>query len=295
MGVLIVILFIFALLVFPFMRYFLFHPIKCGKQAILDIYKYVKYKKQNICPFYGQIYMFVASGSKAFGSGKTLSMVEWLRFVYDKYNNKLVWSETEKKFVRQNVIIISNVKLNDIPYIPFVGRDQFVNIDKLDHKPEDVIIYAIDEAGAEFNSRNYKDNLPTDFLVRLLQVRHNKCAFAMTAQRFNFVDKLLRNVTGIVTTCEKKWRIVRLREYDAFSLETAVNSDLIQPLTTRFYFATDRLYNSYDTLYNVEKLKAQLEDGDLLDTAEILERVKGDGLEPIQAGRRLKKAYKVKR
>lgn len=282
---------IFLLLLFPYARYFVFHPIICLRGAFLDVYSYIHEKRFNLCPFYGQIYMFVASGAKAFGSGKTLSMVEWLRMVYKKYNGLTVYDSDLKEYVVQHIIIISNVKLNDIPYIPFRGRDQFVNIDKLPHGKMDIVIYAIDEAGAEFNSRNYKENLPTDFLVRLLQVRHNKVAFCMTAQRFQFVDKLLRNVTGVVTTCKKRWRIVRLQEYDAFSLENAQNPEMITPICTRWYYANDELYNSYDTLYNVEKLKNQLDSGEILNTSEILDNIKSDG--DIQRVRnKFRKAYR---
>lgn len=294
MGILYIILICFLLLAFPYARYFVCHPITCIGGACTDIYRHFHFKKSNLCPYYGQIYMFVASGSRAFGSGKTLSMVEWLRMVYHRYNGLTVYDEEAKEFVTQHVIVISNVKLNDIPYIPFRGRDQFVNIDKLDHGKMDILVFAIDEAGAEFNSRNYKENLPPSFMQRFLQVRHNKVCVCMTCQRFQFLDKMLRNVTGIVTTCRKRWRIVRLQEYDAFSLENAVNPEMIQPLCTKWYYATDKLYKSYDTLYNVEKLKEQLDSGDFLNTAEILESIKNDGsIENVR--NRVRRAYRTRK
>ena len=294
MGILIFIGLIFVIIVFPVVRYCVFHPVKCLKQGFKDMWGYFHYKKYNLCPFFGQIYMFVADGVHAFGSGKTLSMVEWLTSVYEKYNGLEVFDEEKQEFTIQHVIIISNVKLNGIPYIPFTAKDQFINIDKIPHSSMDILLFAIDEAGAEFNSREYKSNLPTDFLVRLLQVRHNKVGFVMTSQRFTFVDKLLRNVTGLVCTCRKVWRIVQLNYYDGFTLENAQNSELVRPIKTRFYFATDKLYNSYDTLYNVEKLKQQLESGDLLDTSEILERIKSDG-DLQQVSNKIKKRYKAKK
>ena len=99
----------------------------------------------------------------------------------------------------------------------------------------------------------------------------------MTSQRFTFVDKVLRQICGVVTTCKKKWRIVRLQDFDAYMLENAQNPELIQPISTRYYIATDRLFNSYDTTYNVEKLKYQLESGDLLNTEEILAKIGDSG------------------
>lgn len=291
--ILIIFGFFFLLALFPFLKYYVLHLPTCIKATYKDIKKYITHKEKNVCPYVGRIFMFVASGAQAFGSGKTLSMVAWLRMVYKEYNGLSVWDEENGCLTTQHIIIISNIELKDIPYIPFRGRDQFVNIDKLPHSPQDVIIFAIDEAGMEFNSREYKTNLPTDFLVRLLQCRHNRVSFCMTAQRFGFVDKLLRNCTGIVTTCLKRWRIVRLQEYDGYSLENATNPDLIQPLSTKFYFANDDLFNSYDTNYNVEKLKQQLEDGDLLDTEEILNRIQQTpNIEGVQ--NKLRKKYRSK-
>lgn len=291
MGIIIIAFLVFLMIVNPFIRYFVFHPVKCVKNGVIDLYKYFAHKKKNNCPYFGQIYMFVAEGERAFGSGKTLSMVEFLRFVYKSYNGLKVWDDEKKDFVIQHIIIVSNVQLLDIPYIPFIGKDQFIDIDKIPHDKQDVILFAIDEAGSEFNSRQYKDNFPTDFLVRLLQIRHNKVGFLMTSQRFTFTDKLLRNVTGVVMTCRKMWRIVRLQYFDGYTLENCSNPEMVRPFKTRFYFADDYLFAAYDTLYNVEKLKMQLSDGDLLDTEEILARIKqDDNLEVIKP--KLKKKYK---
>lgn len=291
MGVIIIGILVFVVFINPFARYFVLHPVKCFKNGAIDLYNHFAHKVKNVCPYYGQIYMFVAEGTKAFGSGKTLSMVEFIRFVYNTYNGLQVWDDETNSFVIQHIIIVSNVQLMDIPYIPFIGKDQFINIDKIPHEKQDVILFCIDEAGSEFNSRQYKDNLPTDFLVRLLQIRHNRCGFLMTSQRFTFTDKLLRNVTGVVMTCRKMWRIVRLQYFDGYTLENCSNPELVRPFKTRFYFADDKLFSAYDTLYNVEKLKNQLSDGDLLDTEEILARIKqDDNLQIVKP--RIKRKYK---
>lgn len=282
---------VMVLIMFPFLRWMLFHPVTSGRWAFTDIFDYIKHKRYNECKAYGQVFMFTASDSQAFGSGKTLSMVRWVRNTYKHYNGLPVWDENTKSFVNQRIIVISNVQFNDIPYIPFIGRDQFVQLDKLPHTEHDILLFVIDEAGMEFNSRSYKDNLPTSFLVKLLQVRHNKVALAMTSQRFTFVDKILRQICGVVTTCKKKWRLVRLQDYDAYTLENAQNPELIQPIATRYYFAKNDLFSSYDTTYNVEQLKRQLEDGDLLTTEEILARL-GDSGNPEVAKPRWRRRYR---
>lgn len=283
---------IIAFVMFPQFRYMIIHPIVTITYGFKDIKDRIVHKRVNECKEFGKVVMFTASGSKAFGSGKTLSMVRWVRWLYKRYNGLKVWDDELQQFVNQRVIIISNVELLDIPYIPFRGRDQFVNIDKLEHTKHDVLCFVIDEAGMEFNSRNYKENLPTDFLVRLLQVRHNKVLFVMTAQRFGFVDKVLRSICGVVTTCKIWWRIVRLQDFDAYALENSQTPELIQPLSTRYYFAKDDLFNAYDTTYNVQKLKDQLKDGELLETTEILNKIGDSGSNPEVARPRWRKKYR---
>lgn len=285
---------IIVLLMFPFLRFCLFHPVSSGRWAIWDIFDYLKHKRGNECKAYGQVFMFCASDSQAFGSGKTLSMVRWVKGIYKRYHGLPVWDEATKSFVAQRIIVISNVVFNDIPFIPFRGREQFINLDMIPHTEHDILLFVIDEAGMEFNSRNYKDNLPTDFLVRLLQVRHNKVCLTMTSQRFTFTDKVLRQICGVVTTCKKKWRIVRLQDYDAYMLENAQNPELIQPISTRYYIASNKLFASYDTTYNVEKLKNQLESGDILSDEEILARI-GDTGSPDVARSRWRKKYRRER
>lgn len=273
-------IFVLVLAFFPYVRYYIFHLHITLPVTIKDIYYYVRHKKYNECKEIGKVFMFTAADSQAFGSGKTLSMVQWLRFVYKRYNNLDVWDEETKKFVKQKIIIISNVELSGIPYIPFIGRSQFVEIDKLPYSDHDIVIFCIDEAGMEFNSRQYRDNLPTSFLQRLLQCRHNRVSFVLTSQRFAFTDKVIRSICGTVTTCKKIWRIVRLQDFDAYTLENCSNPEMVMPICTRWYFADDKLYNSYDTTYNVQKLKEELEAGQLLNTEEIIQRIGESGNTP---------------
>lgn len=295
MGFLILIILIILCLAHPFIRYFIFHPFSCGKQLYLDIYDKVVHKRKNECKEYGKVFMFTAKGSKAFGSGKTLSMVRYVTWLYNTYNNLDVWDDDSCEFVKQRIIVISNVELKSIPYIPFRGRDQFVNIDKLPHTKHDIVCYCIDEAGMEFNSRNYKDNLPTDFLRRLLQIRHHKCLLLLTCQRFTFCDKVLRQICGVVTTCSMRWRIVQLQDYDAFMLENCPNPEMIQPISTRYYLAKDSLFSAYDTNYNVAQLQQQLAEGDLLDTEEILARIGDHGGDSAIVKSKLRKRFVTKK
>ena len=295
MFILLLVAIVLVMLISPFARYYILHPITCIKNTVSDIYKYYKHKEYNICKEYGKVFMFVASGAKAFGSGKTLSMVAYIRCLYRKYNNLDVWDDETQSFVKQKIIIVSNVELYDVPYIPFVGRQQFVDIEKIPHTEHDIILFCIDEASTEFNSRQYKDNLPTQFLEKLLQVRKHKCSLLLTSQRFNFTDKVLRQICGTVTTCRMKWRIVMLQDYDAYTLENCSNTEMIAPYSTRFFFADDALFKSYDTTFTVAKLKEQLNENDLLSTEEILARIGEESGGVYNVENRLKKRFRERK
>ena len=60
LSLLIIILFIFMLVKFPFLRYSMKHPIKVSKTALYDIKMYFKHKKYNECKEFGKIRMYCA-------------------------------------------------------------------------------------------------------------------------------------------------------------------------------------------------------------------------------------------
>lgn len=217
-----------------------------------DIYYYFKHKKYNECHEFGKIRLNSAKGSQVFGCGKTLTLVRQAVEIYKKYNDKLVWSENEKKFVKQHIHIISNVTLYDVPYIKWEGVNQFTELEKYGFPEQDVTLFLLDESGVIFNSRNFRDNISVSMLTTLLQSRKNKICLYMTSQRFQFTDKLLRQSCSTITTCRKWWRIVEVCEYDAFSVENALNPSLVKPLSTRYWIAKDKDYHSYDSYQLIE-------------------------------------------
>lgn len=284
-------LFIFSI-TFRFIVLNLFTVVKTG---ISDIYYYFKHKKYNECKWYGKLYMFTAQDSQAFGCGKSLSMVHLCNKIYQRYNNKPVWDSEENKFVQQHVFFISNLELKNIPtYIEFKNKNQFKYIDQYKFKHTDVVIFVLDECGVVFNSREYKTNLPTEFITRLLQVRHFKIGFITNAQRFQMVDKVFREVTNTVTTCKKWWRFVWLIDYDAYELENAVNPSLLQGFNKRIWFALDKDFDSYDTNYNVGQLRNDLEQGLFLSSEEILAS-RGDTSSDLDQVVKLKNRFKLRK
>ena len=279
-DIIILIIIIFVIVQFvkhPHVRYTFRHPYKVIKTAFNDLYIYIKHKKYNECKEFGKIKMLTASGSQVFGCGKTLTAVARINQIYNRYNNKPVWSDEKGEFVIQHINVVSNVDLKGIPYYHWVGEQQFTQFERFGFEEQDVTIFLLDEAGAVFNSRKFKENISMEFLTKLLQSRKNKMSLYLTSQRFGFTDKILRESCSTVTACKKIWRFVILNEYDAYSVERCDNLQMIQPISSKVWFATNNDYALYDTSQLVEKLKKIEEEGGFLSTEEIL-ATRGDNV-----------------
>lgn len=262
---------IFIFLLFPNLIIFIFTNLHhIIKWAFIDSFNYFKHKDYNKCTEFGMIRLNCATDNQVFGCGKTLMLVKRAINVYKKFNDKLVWDSDQNKFVVQKIHIISNVELYGVPYIKWSGVNQLIDIDKFGWPEQDITIYLLDESGAIFNSRNFRDNISTEFLTRLLQSRKNKCALYMTSQRFQFTDKILREVCNMVYFCRKKWRIVKTSSYSAYDVEHCLSIDLIKPKSIRYNFIFDKDYHSYNSYQLVEDLRKDYKPNMYLDTAEIL-------------------------
>lgn len=263
-----IIVVIFILLAFPIIPFIFKHIPQICKYSFIDLYRFIRYKKYNECKDYGKVITICASGTKVFGSGKTLTGVHALRYIYEKYDGLQVWSETEKRFVIQRINIISNVELKDIPFIFFENEKQLINVEQGEM---DVTLFFLDESGSVWNSRNYKDNISIELLTALLQSRKNKIGLVTTSQRFIFQDKLIRQITSEVWEARKWWRIVRLQTYDAYDMENCTNLQLLKALATSYWFVRDSDYAAYDTNALVDRLRKMNQEGALLSNDEVLQ------------------------
>lgn len=269
------ILFVFGLIAVcwlsVYVRVAVQNPIHTLFNAIVDGYKYIRYKQwRNLKT--GQIICYVG----LFGMGKTLSAVHHVVGVYERYNNLKVYDEHRKKWVIQKVHVISNVKLN-IPYEEFVSLVQLVQIaDKykeIDEQNNTLTFHVVlgDEFSVQLNSRSFKTNIDPLCLNTVLTSRHHNIGpFVITAQRFNHIDALFRQVTGYVITCRKMWRFMEHRKYDAYELENAGNPLDVHPEERFGWFIRNKDYRAYDTLACVGNLSKKCSEGDFLSEEEIL-------------------------
>ncbi len=257
-------------------RYLILHPFKTLRHMLADIFLYFKHKKKNNAP-YGDVCSYVAHSAVSFGCGKTLSAVNYVVSLYNRYNNKKVWDMERKKFVTQKIHILSNVMLTSVPYEKLVSLKQFVQAvntaysDDLANNTCTVTYLLVDEAGAQFNSRQFKSNFDGLFIKTLLTSRHFKASVILTSQRQNMIDALMRQITNVVIACKKVWRFQYLYYYDGYELETAQNPATVEPFRKRVWLISDRNFNLYNTFELVDDLQKSCESGDMLSEEQILQ------------------------
>lgn len=253
------------------------HPIATPVHAVIDFYKWLRYKKWRNCKT-GKLIAYTA----LFGRGKTLSVVHYITSMYHKYHNRMVYDRDRKKWVRQIVNVISNVQLA-IPYENFVSLEQVVAAAERNKKKDmenntlTITLVLGDEFSVQMNSRSFKTNIDPLFLNTLLTCRHHHITLVYDAQRFNHVDALLRQVTSYVVECKKVWRFMVQYYYDAYQLECASDPSLVKPYRRAGWFVKDRDYAAYDTLACVGNLKKKIEEGDMMSEEQILALRVNDG------------------
>ena len=271
MKFLIILLLVLALIFSLTFRVIVTHPVQTVVNGCKDFARWLRFQQWNLMPT-GQLIAFCG----LFGKGKTLSAVHHVRQMYKKYNGKKVYDFGKKKWLKQNVLVISNVELTDIPYIPFTSLKQIVTVAESNRKFDDendtmtCVLVLGDEFSVQMNSRSFKTNIDPLFLNTILTCRHHHISLIYTAQRFGHVDALLRQVTSYVVQCDKLWRIMRQKKYDAWELENANSPSMCKPIGRVGWFVSDTDYGAYDTLACVGNLVKSMEDGDMISETDIL-------------------------
>lgn len=275
MWLLLLIVFIIALIKLPLLRYSLTHLPLVTFNAFVDFRKWILYKRWNEFSGYGRMDIYIADDSQPFGSGKTLNAVADIRSIFQHYNDVDVYNFDLCEWGKQYVHILSNVKLFDVPYIPLESTTQITDIVNLppdNSADQHIYIIFIDELGRIFNNREWKTNLSSDLLGALLQQRKQKIILKGTVQDFSLFDATLRKLSSIVYVCRKKWRFLQRDIYTATDLErSGYNQSMLVSRGSSCNFATDRLYNSYDTNEVVKDLARNVLEGKQISNYEILQ------------------------
>lgn len=278
----IIIVIVILLFVSPMFACAVFNPHLTVGYGINDIYHYIKYKCWRNA-YAGELVCYMG----LFGKGKTLSAVHAVTSFYNRYDGLMVYDKFRSKFVKQRVLVLSNVELKTIPFCSLKSLRQIVDVAEESKKADmehDTLTYTIvlgDEFSVQLNSRNFKSNIDALFLNTLLTCRHYRISIHYTAQRFSIVDALLRQVTQTVIDCDKLWRFQRQKVYDAYQLENCINPLLVQPISKRCWFVRNQDYQAYDTLACVEKLEHSVINNDMLSGEEILQKIQPQNVDSV--------------
>lgn len=271
-----IIIFIYFLYVSGIFRFTICHFPTVSFNALVDVFKYIRYKRWNECRDYGKMEIFCADEKQPFGSGKTLNMVRACRNFYAAYNDKEIFDFKRWQYVNQYVHIYSNIKLFGVPYVPLKNTQQLVDV-VMGEEPEDgnrhIYVFLFDELGTIFNNRSWKENLTSDMFNSIMQQRKKHLLIMGTVQDFSLYDATLRKTSSTVYVCSKKWRFLTIKKYYAADMERAgFNTQLLQIRGFSVRFATDALYNSYDTNELITGIQKGVVQGEFLSNKEILEQ-----------------------
>lgn len=198
-----------------------------------DFVVYLRHKRWLLFEGWG-LHLYVGM----FGAGKTCSLVN------DAY-----------KLARQypQLTIVTNLRLSNFPshtqILPLRCTDDILNA------PTNTLVL-IDEIGTLFNSRDFSagKGLPKILFQHLVQCRKRRMMILATTQRWNFLDKQLRDITDTVRVtrshfCHPWTRICTVWRYDAAEYDMAYTNPLLplRPLYGSVYVQTDACRNRYDT------------------------------------------------
>lgn len=254
MSTILLIICILAFCFSPFIRCFCGHIFQTVFYSVKDVYSFIRYQKWKNFNYFG-IYNFVGM----FGKGKTLSATEYACRIYRRF-------EKYGKKVR----IISNYDLKDVPYIPLISFQQVVDIAELSISGDEEYcgtILLIDEIENILSHRKFA-SFPMELMHTLTQQRKAHLVVFTTLQRWHMCDKCWRDISTWCVDCLKVWRFERLRFFDGWDIENALNSQLVRPKRVEWFFIFDRLFNQYDTTAMITKHAAE----DFISNDEVLTR-----------------------
>ena len=218
-------LFLSNVRLFPSFAFYLFY----------DFLVYIFYRKNRL--FYGWgIHLFTGK----FGQGKTSLMVIKAYDLCEKY---------------PQLTVVTNLKLTNFPehtrILPLNTAHDILNA------PKNSLVL-IDEIGTIFNSRDFssgKKAVPKPVFQHLSQCRHRHMMIMGTVQRFNLLDKQIRDISATVTECHASLPHPFSRKltgicFDISEYEAFVQNPLYVPRVYDSYvkIQTEKYRHLYDTM-----------------------------------------------
>lgn len=172
------------------------------------------------------------------GSGKTLSAVQTLQKLCNDYPKAIVCTNLD----------ISGIK-NEV--IPFTDYEQLKTLDN----GVKGIIFFIDEIHVLWNSLESKE-IPISEMACFCQMRKNRRVIIGTSQVYSRMAKPIREQLQYIIECHNYFGMVQVNRIIDPAYGTEKDGSLIaNSLGFKIWFHKPELYNSYDTLTKINKLK----------------------------------------
>ncbi len=225
------------------------------KNNILDCYKTLKYyfDFNKTHPYY-----FHPCGLVVFvgpqGSGKSLSAVNYVQNLVERYPRALIVSNLELKFLPKNY---KNFR-------EFKNADDFFKYEN----GEQGIIYLIDEIQLYFNSLDSK-NINIDVINYISQQRKQRVHIVATSQVFGRMAKPLREQFDTVILCKKYFNCIERQmiiDRDSIDDDTSTGTNLNARVKKSIWcFYSPEMFDWYDTYKVINDNKKRFKYGEDLD------------------------------
>lgn len=245
---------------------------------IKDIIRLTRNKEWNKFNYWG-LHLYLGM----FGGGKTISAVNRVYEICKRH---------------KGVTVLTNLNLFNFPrdttIIKLVNSRQILDL-------PDKSIVLIDEIGSIFNSRDFssgKKSVPKPVYQLILQCRHRRIVLFGTVQRWNLLDKQLRDIADSVTVCHSYFadplaRYTTNSTYNAQEYDKWFANPLLplRRISYTGYVQTDDLRQRYDT---IEMVEGMLE-SEYIPDEQILQNREGIDFTPEDFGESKKTKRKIRK
>lgn len=220
---------------------------------VYDFLTYLRFHENKL--FYGWgIHLYTGK----FGQGKTCQAVADTYMLCCKY---------------PQLTVLTNIHLQNFPDTTKIIR--LTNVNDILNAPKNTIVL-IDEIGTLFNSRDFvggKNSVPKSLFQHLSQCRKRKMMIFGTVQRYNLLDKQIRDISATVLSCRcfpahPFSRIMRMTRFDTDEYELYQLNPMYNPVVMERRVMIQK--NRYRLLYDTSALVQGLLKLDYLSDEEIL-------------------------